>query len=170
MKELTITKEDIELLKEMKNNCLKASVYDDEKRLLKANAITKFLVEHEEKQELKKQLEEWEQYLINAKEMLNLQGHDGNYNYDNYMLGLYNGMEYVIALFEKRNPIYKDGKDIKFLSDKNHQKEFIKYLENKISELNEITKNEETIHYALVRITAINEILLTYKKIIGGKE
>ena len=52
MKELTITKEDIELLKEMKDNCLKASVYDDEKRLLKANAITKFLVEHEEKQEL----------------------------------------------------------------------------------------------------------------------
>ena len=52
MKELTITKEDIELLREMKNNCLKASVYDDEKRLLKANAITKFLVEHEEKQEL----------------------------------------------------------------------------------------------------------------------
>ena len=42
MKELTITKEDIELLREMKNNCLKASVYDDEKRLLKANAITKF--------------------------------------------------------------------------------------------------------------------------------
>ena len=52
MKELTITKEDIELLKEMKDNCLKASVYDDEKRLLKANAITKFLVEHEERQEL----------------------------------------------------------------------------------------------------------------------
>ena len=52
MKELTITKEDIELLREMKNNCLKASVYDDEKRFLKANAITKFLVEHEEKQEL----------------------------------------------------------------------------------------------------------------------
>lgn len=45
--------------------------------------------------------------------------------------------------------------------------EFIEYLENKISELNEITKNEEdeeTIHYGLVRITAINEILLTYKK------
>lgn len=42
-KELIITKEDIELLKEMKENCLKYSVYDDEKRLLKANAITKFL-------------------------------------------------------------------------------------------------------------------------------
>ena len=83
-----------------------------------------------ENQKLKKQLEEWEQYLINAKEMLNLQGHDGNYNYDNYMLGLYNGMEYVIALFEKRNPIYKDGKNIEFLNDKNQQKEFIEYLEN----------------------------------------
>lgn len=31
-KELIITKEDIELLKEMKENCLKSSVYDDEKR------------------------------------------------------------------------------------------------------------------------------------------
>ena len=47
-----ITNEDINLLKEMKENCLKASVYKDEKRLLKANAITKFLVEHQEKQEL----------------------------------------------------------------------------------------------------------------------
>lgn len=42
-KELIITKEDIELLKEMKENCLKSGVYDDEKRLLKANAITKFI-------------------------------------------------------------------------------------------------------------------------------
>ena len=52
MKELKITNEDIKLLKEMKDNCLKLSIYEDEKRLLKANAITKFLIEHEEKQEL----------------------------------------------------------------------------------------------------------------------
>ena len=52
MKELKITNEDIKLLKEMKDNCLKLSVYEDEKRLLKANAITKFLIEHEKKQEL----------------------------------------------------------------------------------------------------------------------
>ena len=52
MKELKITNEDIKLLKEMKDNCLKLSVYEDEKRLLKANAITKFLIEHEEQQEL----------------------------------------------------------------------------------------------------------------------
>lgn len=60
MKELTITKEEIELLKEMKDNCLNLSVYDDEKRLLKANTITKFLVEHEENQQLKDQLKQKE--------------------------------------------------------------------------------------------------------------
>lgn len=42
--ELKITNEDIQLLKEMKENCLKTDVYEDEKRLLKANAITKFLI------------------------------------------------------------------------------------------------------------------------------
>lgn len=45
-KELIVTSEDIELLKEMKDNCLKSDVYDDEKRLLKANAITKVLYEN----------------------------------------------------------------------------------------------------------------------------
>ena len=80
-----------------------------------------------ENQELKEQLEEYEQSLKISKEMLELQGQDGNYNYDNYMLGLYNGMEYIISLFEKREPIYKDGKNIVFLEDKNknQQKEFI---------------------------------------------
>lgn len=51
--ELIITNEDIELLKEMKNNCLKTDVYNDEKRLLKANAITKFLMLQQENQQLK---------------------------------------------------------------------------------------------------------------------
>lgn len=55
--ELTITNEDIELLKEMKNNCLKADVYNDEKRLLKANAITKFLMLQQENKELKERLQ-----------------------------------------------------------------------------------------------------------------
>ena len=56
-KELIITNEDIELLKEMKNNCLKADVFNDEKRLLKANAITKFLLLQQENQKLKEQLD-----------------------------------------------------------------------------------------------------------------
>ena len=56
-KELTITIEDIELLKEMKNNCLKADVYNDEKRLLKANAITKFLMLQQQNKELKNKID-----------------------------------------------------------------------------------------------------------------
>lgn len=56
--ELKITNEDIELLKEMKENCLKADVYDDEKRLLKANAITKFLKLQNNWNELKKLIDE----------------------------------------------------------------------------------------------------------------
>ena len=63
MKELKITNEDIKLLKEMKDNCLKLSVYEDEKRLLKANAITKFLIEHEKKQELIDYLKEQIHYI-----------------------------------------------------------------------------------------------------------
>ena len=84
-----------------------------------------------ENQELKKQLEEWERLLINAKEMLEIQGYDGNYNYDSYMLGLYNGMEYIIALFETREPNFKNGKDIEFLNDKNKNQELKKQLEEK---------------------------------------
>ena len=56
--ELKITSEDIELLKQMKENCLKADLYDDEKRLLKANAITKFLILQNNWNELKEWLEE----------------------------------------------------------------------------------------------------------------
>ena len=56
--ELIITNEDVELLKEMKNNCLKADVFHDEKRLLKANAITKFLMLQQENKELKEYIKE----------------------------------------------------------------------------------------------------------------
>ena len=62
-KELTITNEDIELLKEMKNNCLKSDIYNDEKRLLKANAITKFLLLQQENTQLKEQTQELRSWL-----------------------------------------------------------------------------------------------------------
>ena len=85
-----------------------------------------------ENQELKKQLEEWENHLKCSKEMLDIQGQKGNYDYDEYMLGLYKGMEYIIALFETREPNYISGKDVKFTNNKTQQKEFIKYLEDEI--------------------------------------
>lgn len=101
----------------------------------------------EENQQLKKQLGEYKHHLKNSKEMLDLQGRDGNYNYDNYMLGLYNGMEYIISLFENRSPIYKNSKDIDFLEDKNkaQQKEFIKYLTSTIEELESDDFSDERI-------------------------
>lgn len=113
----------------------------------------------QENQELKKQLKEYEHHLKISKEMLDLQGQDGNYNYDNYMLGLYNGMEYIMSLFEAREPIFKDGKNIKFLNDKNQQKDFIEWLE----------------HYkkALLNVGSkktIDCVLEKYKEIVGYKE
>ena len=51
---IEISAEDIDLLKEMKNNCLNSDVYDNEKRLLKSNAITKFLNLQKEYEMLKK--------------------------------------------------------------------------------------------------------------------
>ena len=37
-----------------------------------------------------------------------IQGQDGNWNYDEYMRGLYNGLELVLAILNDREPIYKD--------------------------------------------------------------
>ena len=54
--------------------------------------------------------------------MLDIQGHNGNYNYDSYMLGLYNGMEYIVSLLEVREPKFISGKEVKFLSEKKNKK------------------------------------------------
>lgn len=120
----------------------------------------------EENQELKKQLKEYEHHLKISKEMLDLQRQDGNYNYDNYMLGLYNGMEYIMSLFEVREPIFKDGKNIKFLNDKNHQKEFIEWLEANLEAL-EMCDRELILTNNKKEIKAYKEVLLKYKELIG---
>ena len=122
----------------------------------------------EEIRRLKKQLEEWNHHLKCSKEMLDIQGHNGNYNYDSYMLGIYNGMEYIIALFETREPIFKSGKDIEFISDKTQQKEFIEYMNKTIEELEcDDVDDEEMKGYLIQRIYTFKEILSKYKEIIG---
>ena len=68
-----------------------------------------------------KRLKQYEKSMRIANEMLELQGRDGNYNYDSYMLGLYNGMEYIVSLLEVREPKFIDGKEIKFLSQKDRR-------------------------------------------------
>lgn len=121
-----------------------------------------------ENKKLKKQLEEWNHHLKCARKMLDLQGQSGNYNYDSYMLGLYNGMEYIISLFETREPIYKEGKDIEFLRDKNQQKEFIEYMNKTIEELEcEDVDDEEMKGYLIQRTDTFKEILSKYKETIG---
>ena len=42
-----------------------------------------------------------------AHEMLEVQGQNGNWNVDPYMHGIYNGMEFMLALFEDREPEYR---------------------------------------------------------------
>lgn len=139
-----------------------------------------------ENQELKNQLEEWEHHLKCSKEMLDIQGQKGNYDYDEYMLGLYNGMEYIIALFETREPNYISGKDVEFTNNRTQQKEFIKYLENKIKYFKDLEQfaiktfnNKAVINLDLVKISMdedrivienLEEILRKYKSIIGGNK
>ena len=69
-----------------------------------------------------KRLKQYEKSMEIANEMLELQGRNGNYNYDSYMLGLYNGMEYIVSLLEFREPKFIDGKEVKFLSEKKTKK------------------------------------------------
>lgn len=52
-----------------------------------------------------------------ANGMLALQGASGNWDYDPYMHGLYNGMEFAIALVEGREPAFRSAPD-EWLRDK----------------------------------------------------
>ena len=84
------------------------------------------------------------------------------------MLGLYNGMEYIISLFETREPNYISGKDIKFINNKTQQKEFIEYMNKTIEELEcDDEDDEEMKGYLIQRIDTFKEILQKYKSIIG---
>ena len=126
----------------------------------------------QENQALKKQLKEWEHHLKCSKEMLDIQGQKGNYDYDEYMLGLYNGMEYIIALFETRKPNFISGKDVEFTNNKTQQKEFIKYLEDEKDRLARECSNiyEDSLgHTRLVnedKFNEVNDILQKYRSII----
>lgn len=50
-------------------------------------------------------------------ELVEIQGSNGNYNYDRYMHGMYNGMELALAIMENREPVYKDAPE-QWLSEK----------------------------------------------------
>lgn len=119
----------------------------------------------EKLRQLKKQLEEWKHHLKCSKEMLDIQGQKGNYDYDEYMLGLYNGMEYIIALFETREPNYISGKDVEFTNNRTKQKEFIKYLED---EKDRLSGTCDII--CVSKFDEADDNLQEYKRIIGYSE
>lgn len=43
------------------------------------------------------------------REMVKIQGYNGNWNYDPYMHGLYNGLEFALSIMERREPQFKDS-------------------------------------------------------------
>lgn len=49
-----------------------------------------------------------------------VQGYDGNWNYDEYMRGMYNGLECALATLEGRDPEYKHA-PAEYLRDKTTQ-------------------------------------------------
>lgn len=46
--------------------------------------------------------------LTKMKEVLDVQGRDGNWDSDPYMGGMYNGMELMLAIAENREPVFRD--------------------------------------------------------------
>jgi len=64
---------------------------------------------------------EFDKKLAEAKEMTNVQGDNGNWNYDPYMHGMFNGMEYVLAIFDEREPKFREAPK-EWLSDKTIEK------------------------------------------------
>jgi hypothetical protein len=53
--------------------------------------------------------------LIKMKELLEVQGREGNWNLDPYMQGMYNGMELMVGLAEGRDPVFRKAPE-KWLS------------------------------------------------------
>jgi hypothetical protein len=51
-----------------------------------------------------------------VKRMRDVQGMDGNWNFDPYMHGLYNGLEFAVSILENREPVFKDAPE-KWLAD-----------------------------------------------------
>lgn len=52
------------------------------------------------------------------RDLLKIQGSNGNWNYDEYMWGLYNGMELALATMETREPEFRSTPKDGFIKDK----------------------------------------------------
>lgn len=155
-----------------------AELKKENKELKSQLSGTTHCFDEEEHRKLKKQLEEWEHHLKCSKEMLDVQAQKGNYDYDEYMLGLYNGMEYIISLFETREPNYINGKDVEFTNNKSQQKEFIDYLQKEINRYNAHIDAVNSVGVSIystdydnskLKLAIFKEVLLKYIEITQTK-
>lgn len=55
---------------------------------------------------------EREQDIEQIKNLMTTQGSHGNWDYDPYMMGMYNGMECALACLEQREPEYKSAPEV----------------------------------------------------------
>lgn len=58
-----------------------------------------------------------EDKITELRKLRDVQGTDGNWNYDPYLHGMYNGTEFSLALMEGRDPVYKEAPS-EWLSDR----------------------------------------------------
>jgi hypothetical protein len=59
-----------------------------------------------------KSVEEWHKFGDKLEALRNvheIQGQKGNWDYDQYMLGLYNGLELALSIMENREPQYRES-------------------------------------------------------------
>jgi len=48
-----------------------------------------------------------EKKISDLKNLVDIQGSKGNWDYDEYQLGLFNGLELSLSIFEEREPKYR---------------------------------------------------------------
>ena len=58
-----------------------------------------------------------EKILQQLNHALEIQGMSGNWNYDPYMHGMYNGLAFALGVIENKDPDYKEAPD-EWLADK----------------------------------------------------
>jgi 5-formaminoimidazole-4-carboxamide-1-beta-D-ribofuranosyl 5'-monophosphate synthetase len=61
-----------------------------------------------------REIEELRKRIASVQRLLNIQGKNGNWNVDEYMLGLYNGLECALSSLEGRDVKYRTREDEDF--------------------------------------------------------
>lgn len=53
--------------------------------------------------------EEFDKKINLCKEMLEIQGRSGTFDYSEYFHGMYNGMEFIMSIMEEREPVFRSA-------------------------------------------------------------